>query len=95
MTTFGTSGFTYANTFVLYDRETESLWYPTGDGFITAVAGPRVNQKIQYDSEEPVTTLGEWRAEYPDTVVLLGSAAGLERFAEDEEAEELQGDSTD
>jgi len=26
--TLGASGWTYVSTFVLYDRETESLWYP-------------------------------------------------------------------
>ena len=32
LTTFGTTGYTYKNTFLLYDRATESMWYPLKKG---------------------------------------------------------------
>ncbi len=71
-TTFGTTGYTFDNTFVLYDRKTMSLWYPMGDGAFTAISGPYQGKKIPYLSESPVVTLGEWRARHPHTQVLLG-----------------------
>ena len=41
--TFGASGWTYQNTFVLYDLETRSLWFGgpglVGTGVLTCVAG--------------------------------------------------------
>ena len=74
VTTFGTTGYTYKSTFLLYDRATESLWYPLGDDMITAVSGPRRGDRLPYIKESDVTTLGEWRALHPDTLVLLGDA---------------------
>jgi hypothetical protein len=38
--TLSASGWTYFTTFVLYDYETESLWFPlTGAGELTCVSG--------------------------------------------------------
>ena len=65
VTTFGTTGYTYKSTFLLYDRATESLWYPLGDDMITAVSGPRRGDRLPYIKESDVTTLGEWRALHP------------------------------
>ena len=80
VTTFGTSGYTYDNTFVLYDRSTESLWYPLEDGKFTAVSGSLQGQTIPY-AKQPIVTLGKWRKKHPDTVVLLGDRADLEPTA--------------
>ena len=42
--TIAVSGWTWRDTFVLYDRETFSLWFggagPVGNGQLTCVAGP-------------------------------------------------------
>ena len=70
-TTFGTTGYTYDDTFVLYDRSTESLWYPLDDTKWTAVSGPRMGETIPF-IEEALVQLGEWRKKHPDTTVLLG-----------------------
>ncbi len=78
MTTFGTSGYTFKKTFVLYDRATESLWYPTGDGHVTSVSGPRQGKKLPYLAESSVMPLGEWRELHPKTLVLLGDRSDVQ-----------------
>ena len=70
---FGVSGYVHKNTFLLYDRKTESLWYPLDDIQWTAISGPRQGETIPFDEEPPIVTLGEWRRKHPNTVVLLGS----------------------
>ena len=70
---FGVSGYVHKNTFLLYDRKTESLWYPLDDHHWTAVSGPRKGETIPFIQEPPVVTLREWRVKNPNTVVLLGS----------------------
>ena len=75
---FGVSGYTRHNTFLMFDRRSESLWYPFGDGKWTAISGPRQGEQIEfYDKPKPVS-LGEWRKRHPETTVLLGSMARLE-----------------
>lgn len=69
---WGVSGYVYDNVFIIYDRETESLWYPLSDTAWTAVAGPRKGEVIPFIDEPAVVPLGEWRGEHPETVVLLG-----------------------
>ncbi len=69
---WGVSGYVYHNTFILYDRATESLWYPMSDTAWTAIAGPRQGEVIPFITEPGVVTLGAWRKEHPNTVVLLG-----------------------
>ncbi len=70
---FGVSGYVYKDVFVIYDRATESLWWPVTDDAWTAVAGPRKGEKIPIIEESPIVTLGEWRKQHPNTEVLLGS----------------------
>jgi len=69
---FGVSGYVYKNVFIIYDRKTESLWYPLDHDKWTAISGPRKGETIPF-IEKGVVTLGEWRKEHPDTLVLLGS----------------------
>lgn len=75
--TFAVSGYTYAdkdiwnglNAFVLWDRDTESLWLPTiGKG----VSGAMIDVPMQLTPEElwSDTTWGEFRREHPDAVVM-------------------------
>ena len=74
---FGVSGYVHKNVFLMFDRKTESLWYPFDDKEWTAVAGVRKGETFPF-IEGPVMTLGEWRKKHPDTTVLLGSKASIE-----------------
>ena len=75
---FGVSGYVYRNTFILYDRPTRSLWYPLDDTKWTAISGPRRGDVIPFIVEPGVMPLGEWRAEHPQTRVLLGDKRDFE-----------------
>ncbi len=75
---FGVSGYVYKDVFMIFDRKTESLWYPLDRTQWTAVSGPRKGETIPFIAEPPVITLGEWRRKHPETVVLLGSKLAIE-----------------
>ena len=78
--TFGVSGYTYYDwrtwrgysAFVLWDRETESLWWPP---LGKAVSGPSVDvpMKLLDRNLWAQTTWGEIRDAYPDALVLQPS----------------------
>lgn len=74
---FGVSGYLHDNVFIMFDRKTESLWYPLDDKKWTAISGPRKGETIPFRSKPPIVSLGEWRKEHPKTVVLLGSKSRL------------------
>ena len=57
--------------FVLYDRQTESVWYPLSRGNMNAVSGPRKGDTIPILAEPGVVTLGKWFKMHPDSKVLL------------------------
>lgn len=65
--TLSASGWTYANTFVLYDYETESLWYPFegGDG-LTCISGVHAD-KFLPESTSYRVRWAEWYRQNPDT----------------------------
>lgn len=69
---FGVSGYVYKDIFIIFDRKTESLWYPFGDTKWTAVSGPRKGETMAFLAEPSIVPLGEWREKHPDTTVLLG-----------------------
>lgn len=75
---FGVSGYVHKDLFLIFDRRTESLWYPFDSTQWTAVSGPRKGETIPFLEEPPVVTLGEWRKKHPNTVVLLGSKREIE-----------------
>jgi hypothetical protein len=75
---FGVSGYVFRDVFLIFDRATESLWYPLDDTKWTAVSGPRKGETIPFDEEPPTVSLGEWRRKHPRTLVLLGSRADCE-----------------
>lgn len=79
---FGVSGYVFKDTFIIFDRKTESLWYPLDDTHWTAVAGPRKGETIPFIEKPPIIKLGKWRKQHPNTVVLLGSKADLEAAGE-------------
>lgn len=74
---FGVSGYVHKNTFLIFDRKTESLWYPLEDTKWTAISGPCKGETIPFIKEPPIQTLGEWRKKHPNAVVLLGSKKDL------------------
>lgn len=75
--TFGTSGYTKDNVFVLYDRLTESIWYPLSHGTMDAVAGPKKGTKIRYLDKPKPMALSKWRDRHPDTKVLMPPRRGF------------------
>lgn len=66
--TIAPSGWTYDYTFVLYDQETESLWYPVRGG-LRAIQGPYFGNVLpELPSED--TSWRKWRAENPGSRIL-------------------------
>jgi hypothetical protein len=64
--TFGTSGSLYNNNLVMYDRASHSLWSQIWGKAIAGNLSGYVLQRIPVD----VLPWGEWKALYPDTMVL-------------------------
>lgn len=79
-TTFGTTGYTFNDIFVLYDRQTESIWYPLNDGVFDAISGPGRGSQIPFIDKPPIASLSEWRREHPDTEVLLDDRSRLDQM---------------
>lgn len=73
-TDFGVSGLIYNSNALLYDRKTESLWSQI---LGQAVAGPAAGQQLEKLATYH-TTWGEWKNQYPTTVVLTANT-GFER----------------
>ena len=64
------SGWTYKNTFVLYDRQTESMWYHLeGTDGLTCVSGKYQDQKLK-EFQSVFGRWNEWVADNPDTKYL-------------------------
>ena len=80
---FGVSGYVYKDVFLIYDRKTESLWYPLDNEKWTAISGARKGETISFMAEPGVVSLSEWRKKYPNSTVLLGSKREVEKAAED------------
>jgi hypothetical protein len=65
--TFGHSGWLWRNAYLLYDRETDSIWHhATG----VAMAGPLRARRLPLVASTAVMTFGAWRREHPETLVL-------------------------
>jgi hypothetical protein len=71
--TLSASGWTYDFTFVLYDYETESLWYhlPGEDG-LTCINGEFADRKLA-EIQSSKTRWNTWKADNPDTKYLGAS----------------------
>jgi len=67
------------NVFVLYDRNTGSVWYPLHEGAFDAVAGEDRGKQIEFTAKPPKMPLAEWAREHPDTEVLLPTERDLEQ----------------
>ena len=68
---FGTSGYTKDDVFVLYDRRSNSLWWPRSDGAFDAVSGPEKGEALEFLDKPSVMPLGRWVKDHPETLVLL------------------------
>ena len=68
---FGTTGYTMNNTFVLYDRNTDSVWFPMTENSFDSVAGPTKGTKLPFLVEPEVMRLHAWAKLHPDTLVML------------------------
>jgi len=69
---FGHAGILYRNSFVMYDRETDSLWiHVTG----RAETGPRKGWKLKF-MPSSMTSWAAWKSAHPDTLVLPGYRRG-------------------
>lgn len=65
------SGWTYHNghhdTFVLYDKETNSLWFPFAkDDFFVAVSGPLKGEKLKEMAPMKKTKFSKWKEKHED-----------------------------
>jgi len=77
---FGTTGYTMDSIFVLYDRASDSVWYPRTAGTLNAVAGARKGDAIEILDEPAPEPLGLWLDEHPDSLILIPSPADLARM---------------
>lgn len=69
---FGHAGILYKKSFVMYDRQTESLWvHVTGK----AEVGPLSGQQLRF-MPATITTWENWKTAYPHTTVLPGYRRG-------------------
>lgn len=68
--------------FVLYDRATDSVWYPLKDGAFDAVAGQHKGRKLEFIAKPEVTTFERWVKLHPDTKILLPPQAATEEERE-------------
>ena len=66
--TLAPSGWTYRYTFVLYDKETNSLWYPYEKGLM-AIQGPYFKRWLPIIPSED-TDLERWADKHPDTLLM-------------------------
>ena len=71
--TFGTTGYTHKRTFLLYDRRTESVWYPLESGEMNAIGGELAGRALPFLGEPSRVSLAEWRREHADSLVLVGT----------------------
>jgi len=62
------SGWTYDSTFVLYDKETGSLWYPFKKG-LRGIQGVYLDRRLpMLDFED--TRWGSWHKKHPESKIM-------------------------
>ena len=66
--TLAPSGWTYESTFVLYDRETGSLWYPDDTGLV-GIQGVYFKRRLNRLPSED-TKWKTWHQDHPATLLL-------------------------
>lgn len=68
--TLSASGWTYRRTFVLFDYETESMWYHLpGDNALTGITGVYADRKLP-ELESSLTRWNLWNDQHPDSAFL-------------------------
>ena len=69
--TFGHEGILYRNSFIMYDKQTKTLWvHTTGE----AIKGKLKGKQLEF-IPSVVTTWGKWKTDHPETTVLQGKRA--------------------
>jgi len=69
--TISASGWTYKRLFVLYDYETESIWYDMSDGRgLTCVSGPYEGRRLP-ELESFAGPWNVWKADHPRTLFFV------------------------
>lgn len=67
MLTLSASGWTYRRTFVLYDYETESMWYHLqGTHSLTCISGTYADREL-IELESSKTRWNTWKSGHPTT----------------------------
>jgi hypothetical protein len=66
--TLAPSGWTYKRTFVLYDRETGTLWYPDEKGLL-GIQGTYFKRRLP-EIPSTDTRWGDWKAQHPDSQLM-------------------------
>jgi hypothetical protein len=66
--TLAPAGWTYKHTFVLYDKESETLWYPKGND-LRGIQG-KYFQKLLPGLSHDVTRWGDWVKRHPQSQLL-------------------------
>lgn len=77
--TFANSGLLWNSCGLVYDRESQSLWFPLAG---TAVAGPAASQKLQF-LPFTLTTWERWRQQHPETTLVQPDPARLAQYRRD------------
>lgn len=69
--TLSASGWTYGSRFVLYDYETESLWFRLDDTTgLTCIGGSFADEKLA-EIASSKTTWNAWKSAHPTTKYIL------------------------
>ena len=68
--TLGPSGWVYINTFVLYDTETESLWYPFPEEHLLRCVSGTLADSTLPEIPSVRTTWDKWVKEHPNSKIL-------------------------
>ena len=69
--TLGPSGWTYLSTFVLYDVETWTMWFPDGSaGGLRGIAGKWADRLLPYRTYQ-YSTWDVWVADHPGSKFLV------------------------
>ena len=76
---FGVSGHLVNSNLIMYDRTTES-WFP--QMVATGIDGPMTGHSLR-EFQVVWTTLGEWRAEHPDSELLTDETGYARRYGND------------
>lgn len=68
--TLSASGWTYRNTFVLYDYETETMWYHLeGQDGLVGISGFYADRHLP-ELESTFTRWDDWTSLHPETAIL-------------------------